>query len=78
VEAYMESLFSKKVTVGKTTFFFDVREAKNNSKYLTICESKPSNDGDKKYSRRSIMVFDNQLLKFREVLEEAFGLVTPK
>jgi hypothetical protein len=74
----MESLFSKKMTVGKTTFFFDVREAKNSSKYLTISESKPSTDGDKKFTRRSIMIFDNQLVKFRELLEEAFGLVTPK
>jgi len=74
----MESLFSKKVTVGKTTFFFDVKEAKNSSKYLTISESKPANDGEKKFSRNSIMIFDNQITQFREAVEEAAALVTPR
>lgn len=74
----MESLFSKKVTVGKTTFFIDVKEAKNNSKYLTISENKPLNDGDKKFVRKSIMIFDNQIEKVREAIEEAFALVPPR
>lgn len=74
----MGSLFSKSMTVGKTTFYFDVKEAKNNSKYLTITENRPSNDGDKKYYRKSIMIFDNQIQKFREIFEEALSLVPPK
>jgi hypothetical protein len=34
-----DAIFSKTVKAGKITYFFDVREAKNQSKYLTITAS---------------------------------------
>ena len=71
----MEALFSKSLKAGDRTYFIDVKEAKNKSKYLSIAESKPSKDGDKKYSRSSIMVFDNQIDNFHDALEEAVGLM---
>jgi len=73
----MDSLFSKTVKAGDRTYFIDVKEAKNKSKYLTIAESKPSKEGDKKFTRSSVMIFDNQLVKFKEALDEAVKAVEP-
>ncbi len=69
----MDPLFSKSVKAKDRTYFIDVKEAKNKSKYLTIAESKPSRDktDERKFTRSSVMVFDNQLDNFREALDEA-------
>ncbi|HEV8539108.1 MAG TPA: DUF3276 family protein [Bacteroidota bacterium] len=71
----MDALFSKSLKAGDRTYFIDVKEAKNKSKYLSIVESKPSKDGEKKFSRSSIMVFENQAENFRDALDEALGLM---
>jgi 3-hydroxymyristoyl/3-hydroxydecanoyl-(acyl carrier protein) dehydratase len=74
----MDSLFSKTVKAGDRTYFIDVKEAKNKSKYLTIAESKLAKEGEKKFSRSSVMIFDNQIEKFRDALDEALKLVGTK
>jgi hypothetical protein len=75
----MESLFSKTVKAGKTTYFIDVREAKNKNKYISIAESTLSKEGEeKKFTRKNIMIFDNQLDKFREAFNEALKIAQPK
>lgn len=66
-----EAIFSKTVKAGKITYFFDVREAKNQSKYLTITASQLSGEGDKKFSKRSINLFGNAAEKFQDALQEA-------
>jgi hypothetical protein len=71
----MDALFSKTIKAGDRTYFIDVKEAKNKSKYLTIAESKPSKEGDKKFTRSSVMVFDNQVPKLKEALDEALGVI---
>ena len=74
----MDALFSKSIKAGDRTYFIDVKEAKNKSKYLTIAETKPLKDakeGEKKNTRSSVMIFDNQADKFREALEEAMKLM---
>jgi hypothetical protein len=67
----MDALFSRAIKAGDRTYFIDVKEAKNKSKYLTIAETKPAKEGDKKFTRSSVMVFDNQVEKFREAIDEA-------
>jgi hypothetical protein len=67
----MDALFSKTIKASDRTYFIDVKEAKNKSKYLTIAESKKAKEGDKKFSRSSVMIFDNQAEKFREAFDEA-------
>ncbi len=69
----MNSLFSKSIKAGKITYYFDVKEAKNQSKYLTITASQPSESGEKKYSRRSINVFSSAADGFKEALQEAIA-----
>lgn len=71
----MDALFSKSLKSGDRTYFIDVKEAKNKSKYLTIAESKPSKDGEKKFTRSSVMIFDNQMEKFRSALDEALTVM---
>ena len=68
----MDSLFSKTIKSGKSTYFVDVREAKNKSKYITLTESSPSKDGgEKKFSRKSIVIFENATESIRDALTEA-------
>jgi hypothetical protein len=43
---------------------------------MTISETRPSKDGDKKFSRSSIMVFNDQVEQFRDVVSEAVDLLT--
>jgi hypothetical protein len=68
-----EGEFSKKLRTGKINYFVDVKEAKNNSRYVAITESQPSKDDPKKFSKRSITVFDNATNNFVGALEEAVG-----
>ena len=71
----MDALFSKSLKAGDRTYFIDVKAAKNSSKYLTIAESRRSKEDEKKFTRSSIMVFDNQVEKFRDALMEAMELI---
>lgn len=67
----MPEQFSKMVKAGKITYFLDIKEAKNKSKYLTITSSQPSTSGTKKFSKRSILVFEDAAEDFQDALQEA-------
>ena len=69
----MDALFSTSLKAGDRTYFFDVKEAKNKARYLTIAETKRSNDkeSEKKFTRSSVMVFDSQVDKFQEAFQQA-------
>jgi hypothetical protein len=67
----MDALFSKTVRSGKTTYFVDVKEAKNQKKYITITSSSPSKDDAEKLTRKSLVVFDNAVDKLYDALGEA-------
>jgi hypothetical protein len=72
----MESLFSKTVKAGKTTYFVDVKEAKNKNKYISIAESTLSKEGDaKKFTRKSITIFDNAAEQLRDAFAEAMKVM---
>jgi hypothetical protein len=72
----MDALFSKTVKAGKTTYFVDVKEAKNKNKYISIAESSPARDGDeKKFTRKSIVIFDNAAEQIRDAFVEALTLM---
>ncbi len=68
-----EKEFSKRIKSGKMTYFVDVKQAKNNTKYLSITESEPSKDDPKKYSKKYITVFNNATNDFVDALEEVVG-----
>ncbi len=72
----MDALFSRTIKSGKTTIFVDVKEAKNKSKYISIASSTPPKDGeDKKFTRQSIVVFDNAADQLRDALGEAMKVL---
>lgn len=73
----MDSLFSKTIKAGKTTYFVDVKEAKNKAKYITLSESSPNNsqDGDKKFNRHRVIIFDRAVEPLRDALTEASDIV---
>jgi hypothetical protein len=74
----MDALFSKTIKSGKTTYFVDVREAKNHTKYLTLTESKLKEDaqeGEKKFTQKKIIIFDNSLEKLRSAFDEALQII---
>ena len=62
------AIYSTMVRSGKTTYFVDVREAKNGNKYLAISESKIAGDEKK---RSTVRVFGETMSQFRQAIEEA-------
>lgn len=67
----MDPLFSKMVKSGKITYFLDVKEAKNNTKYLTVTASQPSKEEPKKFTKNSINVFSNSAEEFIGAVKQA-------
>ncbi len=62
------AIYSTMVRSGKTTYFVDVREAKNGNKFLAISETRL--DGDEK-KRTTVRVFGETVVQFRQAIEEA-------
>ena len=67
----MDAIFSKMLKAGSTTYFMDVKEAKNSKKYLTVTASQPAKEGDGKFAKRSIIVFSSVADEFVSALKEA-------
>ena len=63
------AVYSTMVRAGNTTYFVDVKEAKNGKKYLSICESRPDADGKKQ--RNTIRVFSENIEQFRQAINES-------
>ena len=68
-----DALFSSMVRAGRTTYFVDVREAKNGKKYLSISENKI--DADEKRQRTTVRVFSESVDQFRQAVDEAASAV---
>ncbi len=63
------AVYSTMVRAGRTTYFVDVREAKNGNKYISISESRV--DADDKRQRSTIRVFGEAIDQFRQAVQEA-------
>jgi hypothetical protein len=61
-------LFTEKVTAGSRTYFFDVKESKDETKYLVISESQQSSSGQ---AHRRVMVFEENLEAFNDGFQKA-------
>ena len=61
------ALYSSKLPTKSQTYFFDVRQAKNGSKYLTITQSRIK-DGQK--LRNTISLFFSDLEGFNTIFAE--------
>jgi len=67
-----KELFKEKVVAKDRTYFFDVKEAKNGGRYLTINEAKKV--GDKNEYRR-ILIFENQIPAFTEGFKKVYNFL---
>ncbi len=63
------ALFSTMVKAGRSTYFVDVKEAKNGSKFLAISETRI--DADDKRQRNTVRVFGETVNDFRQAVDEA-------
>ena len=60
---------SSMLRAGKKTYFFDVKLASNNKKYLKITESSFEGEGkERRYN--SFLMFPEQVVDFQQRLEE--------
>jgi hypothetical protein len=58
-----KEIFSEKVQAGRRTYFFDIKETCNGSRYMQLTESKIHEDT---FVRHSILVFDDDISAFSE------------
>jgi hypothetical protein len=63
------ALYSTQVRAGRTTFFVDVKEARNGNKFLAISENKLSPENE--YQRTTVRIFGNAILDFSEAINSA-------
>ncbi|MCX6132978.1 MAG: DUF3276 family protein [Ignavibacteriales bacterium] len=67
------ALYSTMIRLGRTTYFVDLKEAKNGNKYLSITESKIN--GDQK-QKMTIRVFGESIEEFRKAVNDAVAAIT--
>ena len=60
--AERKELFSEKVPAGSRTFFFDVKQSADGTKYLVISESRQTKE--KHYEHKRVMVFEEHIEMF--------------
>ena|SRR3990167_2849251 len=58
------------VSCGSRTYFFDVKQAKNDNKYIKITESRLVKDTNEK-KRTSFILFTEDVVKFADALSQA-------
>ena len=67
------AIYSSMIRAGKTTYFVDVREAKNGRRYLSVSETHLEGDERK---RSTIRVFDDAIEPLRQAIGEAASVAT--
>lgn len=67
------SLYTKMIRAGRRTYFFDVREAKNNKRFMIIAESTRAEDGT--FNRSSVIIFPDDVENFLTAFSEARALL---
>ncbi len=69
-----KDLFSRRIRSGKRTYFFDVRETRNNDCYIVITESKKRFE-DGTFIKHKIFLYKEDFDNFSNVLKEAFEFI---
>lgn len=62
------AIYSTMIKAGKTTYFVDLKEAKNGKKYLSITENSVNGEERK---RTTIRVFSESIEPFKMAINEA-------
>jgi predicted ATPase len=66
-------IFNEKVQAGSRTYFFDVRVSSDGAKYLTISESRKTNND--KFDHDRIMIFDEHIENFYDALSKTMDFL---
>ncbi len=66
-------VYSANFSTGNRSYFVNMLEAKNNTKYVKITESRKTDDGN--YQKNRIMLFQGDLYKLAKVLNSAIGKI---
>lgn len=67
------SLYSTMVRAGRTTYFVDLKEAKNGNKYLSLSENRINGEEKKRVTLR---VFGESIEEFRKAVDDAAAAIT--
>jgi len=54
-------VYTQKLTRGKRSYFFDIKQTEQKDFYIKITESKPSNNG---FEHHRVMVFEEDIENF--------------
>ena len=63
------TIYSTMVRAGRTTYFIDVKEAKNGQRFISLSENRL--EADEKRQRSTIRVFGESIEQFKLAVEEA-------
>ena len=69
-------VFTSKLSVGKRTYFFNVKENRQGDMFLNIVESKKQNDIA--FERHSVIIFEEDLEKFISEFQKATSFMKKK
>lgn len=71
-----KEIYSKVVRAGKRTYFFDIKATKANDLYLTVTESKKTNEfGRENFEKHKIFLYKEDFDKFQEGLEDVISKI---
>lgn len=71
-----KEIYSKVVRAGKRTYFFDIKSTKGNDLYLTVTESKKTNEfGRENFEKHKLFLYKEDFDKFQEGLEDVISKI---
>jgi len=73
MQEFAPALFSTKVSAGRRTYFFDVKEAKNAKPFLKITQSEINGEEKKK---SYLNIFDSEVSDFRKAIEDVVSFMS--
>ncbi|MBP3419604.1 MAG: DUF3276 family protein [Marinifilaceae bacterium] len=76
-----QEVYGKAVRAGKRTYYFDVKQTRNNDFYITITESKKSSeisDNKKGYEKHKIFLYKEDFEKFSTCLSDVIAYIKDK
>ena len=68
---------SEMIRCGKRTYFFDVKLASNNDRYLKITETKLVEENEPR-KRSTVMIFPEDINRFKSILSQVSKLLIPE
>lgn len=64
-----EEIYSRKITCGKRTYFFNLKEQSSGTRFVDIVESKYDRSADR-HQRIRLVIFEDHIDEFVQALKE--------